>query len=574
MNKIILSVLIVGQCLLLNAQGRAPRWMSKSREAVVTVTTYDKDNRKLHSGIGFFVSEKGDVLSAYTLFKDAARAEVTDVNGKTYPVSRIGGANEMYDVIRFQADIPKTVTSLPLSPEPVAVGADVYLMLFSSGRNQVFKTGKILEVTNLGASYNYYKVSFPLTSEEVNAPLLSSTGEVFGLAQEGAAGENEGSYAISAGYVNSLSFSSTDMFSDTYNVIGIKKAWPNTLEQAIIMLFLERGRQQPEVYIETLNDFIATFPSSPDGYLTRASYYAANREILSSSGISEAQYLIKALEDISTAAQYSEKKGDAYYNRAKLIFEQVASDSTFTHPGWTLEASLQAIEQAIAEEDIPVYRQLQGDIYFYLRMYEQSFDSYMRVNASNLASPESYYMAAKAKENTTGFNISEIISLLDNAIIRSGTPPTRAVSPYILERIEWKTMMMMHDEAVADYDLYYKVMNGEVGAAFYYYREQAKFKAGDFTGALADIQQALSMNVLPDYLAEEASIYIRLEDYPHALESLDKALAIAPDFAACYRLKGICLVRQGKKNEACDAFNKAKELGDPVVDRLIREHCQ
>ena len=52
------------------------------------------------------------------------------------------------------------------------------------------------------------------------------------------------------------------------------------------------------------------------------------------------------------------------------------------------------------------------------------------------------------------------------------------------------------------------------------------------------------------------------------------ALRLAPDFASCYRLRGICYVRQGKKAEACEAFNKAKELGDPVVDKLIKEHCK
>ena len=34
------------------------------------------------------------------------------------------------------------------------------------------------------------------------------------------------------------------------------------------------------------------------------------------------------------------------------------------------------------------------------------------------------------------------------------------------------------------------------------------------------------------------------------------------------------LMGQGKKEEACEAFNKAKELGDPVVDKLIKEHCK
>ncbi len=119
------------------------------------------------------------------------------------------------------------------------------------------------------------------------------------------------------------------------------------------------------------------------------------------------------------------------------------------------------------------------------------------------------------------------------------------------------------------------MLNGTVDDSFYYYREQAKFRSGDMPGALEDIQTALKMKPQdPNYLAEEASVYIRMEKYDDAIKSLDQAIAIAPDFASCYRLKGICFVRQNKKTEACDIFQKAKELGDPLVNRLIREHCQ
>jgi len=126
-----------------------------------------------------------------------------------------------------------------------------------------------------------------------------------------------------------------------------------------------------------------------------------------------------------------------------------------------------------------------------------------------------------------------------------------------------------------DYDLYYNLLKGQVGDRFFYYCEQAKFRMNDFPGALADIQSAIRLNPGdPTYPAEEASVYIRMENYDQALRSLENALRIAPDFASCYRLRGICYVRQGKKAEACEAFNKAKELGDPVVDKLIKEHCK
>lgn len=572
MNRLILSCLILFVSVLtVTAQGKAPKWMDKSRKAVVRITSFDKDNRQIQSGTGFFVSEGGEILASYTLLKGAARAQATDADGKIYPIDRVWGADEMYDVIRLQAAVAKKVPFLSLASEPVAVGAPVYLMPFSTEKAPVFKSGQIVEVSKLKDPFSYYKVSFPLSRQEVNSPLMTATGEVIGLAQEDASGKNEQSYALSAGYAHSMRLTSTDLLSTTYSSIGIKKAWPEAVDQAVVALFLGRGAQTPQQYLETLNDFIAAFPSSPDGYTSRASHYAANRKALAASPAEESSYLAKALEDIDAAARYSPNPGDVHYNRAKLIFDIAATDTTITQPEWSVDAALEAVNQAIAQEDLPVYRNLQGDIYFYQQKFADAYASYMKINETDMASGESWYMAAKALESTSGFNIGDVIALLDKAVEKTEGP---LAGTYVLERVEWKMQLMLYKEAVADYDLYYNLVGGRVEAPFYYYREQAKFRAEDLPGALADIQQAISMNPAPDYLAEEASVYIRMEEYGKALASLEKALAAAPDFASCYRLKGICLVRTDKKAEACEAFNKAKELGDPLANRLIREHCK
>lgn len=548
--------------------------MDKSRKAVVQITTYDKENKQLQIGTGFFVSEDGEVLTSYSLLKGAARAEVSDIDGKQFPVTLVWGADELYDVIRLQTNVPKKVPFLPIANEPAQNGSPVYLLTYATGKTPVYKEGQLVEVSKLKDPYSYYKVSYPLAVGEVNSPVLLATGEVLGLAQEDASGKNEQSYAVSAGYVHSLRISSTDLLSKTYNAFTLKKAWPETLEQAVVSLFLVRSMQTPQQYLETLNDFIATFPTAQDGYLSRASHYAVNRQSLAASPAEENTYLDKALADINTAALYSDKKGDVYYNRAKLIFDIVTADTTVSHPGWSIDDASEAINQAIAQEDLPAYRQLQGDICFYQQNYEAAYQAYMLVNESEMATPESFYMAAKAKEQISGFNIGDVIALLDKAIEKTGNPPSAAATTYLLERIDWKTRLMQYAEAVADYDLYFNLVGGRVEAPFYYYRSQAKFRAGDLDGALTDIRQAISMRPEPEYLAEEASVLIRKEDYSSALISLDKALAVAPEFASCYRLKGICLVRQGKKTDACAAFEKAKELGDPLANRLIREHCK
>ena len=71
MRRIVLLITICCQVFWVAAQKKAPKWMDKQRKAVVTVTTYGKDNQKKASGTGFFITETGEALSGYSLFKDS-----------------------------------------------------------------------------------------------------------------------------------------------------------------------------------------------------------------------------------------------------------------------------------------------------------------------------------------------------------------------------------------------------------------------------------------------------------------------------------------------------------------------
>lgn len=575
MRKILLLSMLCCQVIWLSAQKNAPKWMDKGRKAIVTVTTYDKDNHKIQAGTGFYVSDTGEALSGYSLFKGAVRATVRDTEGKEAEVTRILGADELYDVIRFQVNVPKKVAFFPLAAEPLAVGATVYLLPFSAEKNIRFGQGPVTEVSKLKEPFSYYKMSIPLESSQVNAPLLTETGEVFGLAQEDASGKKEVSYAVSAGYAQSLAVGSADAFNSVYNAIGIRKAWPADPAQAQVALFLKETREDVGTYLETVNDFIATFPDVPDGYLSRASHYAYHRAELAQTPAEQSAYLDKAWADLETAGRFVTQKGEAAYNRAKLIYGVAISDTTLQDERWSLEAAMNTIREAIRENDLPLYRQLKGDMNFNAGKYPEAFDDYMSVNQSDMATPATWYWAAKAKQNTRGANFGDVIALLDSAVAKCGTPPSAEAAPYILERVDLKLKLMNYPAAIADYDLYFDALQGKVDDSFYYYREQAKFRANDLEGALADIRQAIRLSPDdPNYPAEEASVYMRMEKYDEALNSIANALKLAPEFAACYRLRGVCYVRQKKTAEACEALQKAKELGDPVADRLLKEHCK
>lgn len=118
-------------------------------------------------------------------------------------------------------------------------------------------------------------------------------------------------------------------------------------------------------------------------------------------------------------------------------------------------------------------------------------------------------------------------------------------------------------------------MNGKVNDVFYYYREQAALKAKQFQRALNDLEKAIELNPKDlTYRAELAVVNIRVGRNEEALKILQDALAIDPKYAEAYRLMGIAQLQMKKKQEACQSFAKAKDLGDPNVDELIEKHCK
>ena len=290
----------------------------------------------------------------------------------------------------------------------------------------------------------------------------------------------------------------------------------------------------------------------------------------------EQQLLSRAEADLASAQKlFGDNVAEGYYNHAKLIYGVSAADSTLTAPGWTMDRAADWIAKAIAADDRPLYRQLEADIAFFRGDYAKAAADYALVNQSPGASASSFYMAAKTEEQLEAPDTTRMFMLMDSAITRAtGVNPTDAAT-YIMDAVDMRMRRGQFAEAVKLYDRYYALTGGEVLPRFYYYREQAKFRANDMDGALSDIRLALEgdpNNAL--YLAEEGSIYLRKQDFAKARQSLERCIAQAPDFSAGHRLLGLCLVRSGKKAEGCRAFERAKELGDPVVERLMKQHCQ
>ena len=568
MKKILILPLLLF-FLIQGSMAQTPKWVEKAKRAVFSVVTYDKNDKMLNTGNGFFVSEDGLALSDYTLFKGAERAVVITSEGKQMPVSLILGANDMYDVIKFRVAITeKKVPALIVAKTAPAVGADAWMLPYATQKSIACVTGKVKEVSKVAGEYHYYTLGMQMKDKMVSCPVMNAEGQVFGIAQKSSGIDTVTTcYAAGAAFAMAQKISALSLGDAALKKIGIRKGLPETEDQALVYLFMASSSLSGDDYEKLLDDFIRQFPANADGYLRRANYYAAK-------GKDDQTWYDKAVADFNQALKVAQKKDDVYYNIGKLIYAYQLSKPEKTYKDWTYDTALQNVRQAIAIDPLPIYIQMEGDILFAQQDYAGALAAYEKVNASNIASPATFFSAAKTKELAKG-DPKEVVALMDSCIARCPQPITADFAPYLLERAQMNMNAGQPRNAMLDYDAYHTAVKGEVNDVFYYYREQAALKARQFQRALDDIVKAIEMNPTDlTYQAEHAVVNLRVGRYEEAIQILNNILKADPKYAEAYRLLGLCQIQLKKTDEACGNFKKAKELGDPNVDELITKYCK
>ena len=546
---------------------QTPKWVEKAKRAVFSVVTYDKDDKILNTGNGFFVSEDGIAVSDYALFKGAQRAVIIDTEGRQMPVLNIMGADDMYDVVKFRVDITgKKVNSLTLVTAPPAAGSEIYLLPYSTQKDRSCTFGHVKSIDKMVGNYFYYTLQLRLKEKMVSCPLVTAEGTVFGLAQK-SSGQDTTTvcYAADVRYAMDQKISALSYTDFALKDIGIKKALPDTEEQALVFLYMASAQLPSDKYAEVLNDFVEQYPNSADGYMRRAVNRASMSDAVS-------MQLVEA--DMDRALELAQDKAGIRFERAKLIYNYVLNNSEKTYDNWTLDKALEEIREAVVLQPLPVYIQLEGDILFSKQDYASALSCYEQVNRSSLASPASFFRTAQTKEMMQA-PVEEIVALLDSCVSRCPMPYTDATAPYLLARAQALLNAGQARRSMLDYDAYFKAVDGKVNDSFYYYREQASLQAHQYQRALDDLAKAIELNPKELlYRAELAVVNIRVGRSEEAVKVLQEALQIDPSYSEAYRLMGLAYIYLKKKNEACEALAKAKELGNENVDDLIEKNCK
>ena len=221
-----------------------------------------------------------------------------------------------------------------------------------------------------------------------------------------------------------------------------------------------------------------------------------------------------------------------------------------THPEidyapWTLDASLEEARKAYASDAQPIYMQQQAYVLYAQQHYAEASAVYDQLFATSLRSPELFYEASRCKQmarDTVGQ-----LALLDSCVAQFSRPYLKDAAPYLLAR----------SQVLAESRFQYEV-NGRL-----------------FQQALNDINKAITMEPQnAGFLAEKASLEVRVGLYDDAVATAQEVIRIAPDNSDGYLFLGVSQCLKGQKAEGVKNLQKAQELGDPQAAELIEKYSK
>ena len=575
----LLAILITFHFSLLTSIAQ-PSWTKKATKSVFTLKTFDADGTLLGTATGFYVGTNGEALSCFAPFKGAVRALVVDAAGKEHAVDCMLGANETYDVARFRVDATKTQ---PLDVAPGMAPEQTQLWLLPWRETKNLPQGTVTKTETFQQEYGYYTVTvgsgspasttdIASTADIAGTPLLDDEGLVVAIMQRPYK-DDKASYAVSARFADSLRISGLSINDPVLRSTQIKKALPDDIAQAQLTLYVASAQMDSAAYASLIDDFIAKFPKTHEGYVARAQLAAdgGNYDL--------------AERDMAVALRVTDHPDDVHYSFSRMIYRSLpptpsrsgdsAAEASPSGGGlvgaWTLDRALSEAQSADAANPQPVYRQQQAVVMAAQKRYAEAYAIYEGLFSSSLRSPELFYEASQCKAQA-GDTLGRI-ALLDSCLTFFSKPYLKEAAPFLLANAQARIDAARYREGVVMLNDYEKLMSAQVNDRFYYLRFQTEVSGRLFQQALNDIDKAISMDPQSDlYYAEKASLQVRLGLYDEAAQTARESICIAPDHSDGYLFLGLAQCLKGDKEEGVKNLLKAKELGDPQADGLIEKY--
>lgn len=551
LRTLILAIsLVFGVSTSLFAQ---PAAVKKAADAAFTLTTFKADGSILATSNGVCISTDGIAVSPWKPFIGADKAVIVDSKGQKHDVECLLGANEIYDIAKFQ--VSGKTAAAPLATT-VSVGDEVWLTpILKSGNAE---KANVTSVEKFMDKYNYAILSSSATDKMNGVPVFDKKGQVIGLYNK--SGDSQSS--TDANYAKDFVLKGLSQNDVTLRQSDIRIGLPNTLEEAVVALMLS-SEKPANIHEAIVNEFITKFPQSNDGYYALANIQIAKGEVAN------------ADKTMQTAIGKVTAKDEAHYNFARLIYRNAfipEFEEKAKAIGWTLDKALDEVQKAQSAKANDAYRHLQAQITYAKGDYAKAYTDFEALTKTKFNNPELYLEMAQSRQHLGGTD-QEILDLLNKSIELCDTPYVSTSAPYFYTRGQQLEKMGEYRKAVQDYYTYEYFNQGRLGAAFYYMREQCEVKGRMWQQALQDILVASRLDPKEAlYPTEAGSLLLRLNKLDAAMSAAQQAIQLDDAQPDAYLILGIAQCESKQKESGIKNIQKAKELGNTQADTFLQKY--
>ena len=551
LRTLILAIsLVFGVSTSLFAQ---PAAVKKAADAAFTLTTFKADGSILATSNGVCISTDGIAVSPWKPFIGADKAVIVDSKGQKHDVECLLGANEIYDIAKFQ--VSGKTAAAPLATT-VSAGDEVWLTpILKSGNAE---KANVTSVEKFMDKYNYAILSSSATDKMNGVPVFDKKGQVIGLYNK--SGDSQSS--TDANYAKEFVLKGLSQNDVTLRQSDIRIGLPNTLEEAVVALMLS-SEKPANIHEAIVNEFITKFPESNDGYYALANIQIAKGEVAN------------ADKTMQTAIGKVTAKDEAHYNFARLIYRNAfipEFEEKAKAIGWTLDKALDEVQKAQSAKANDAYRHLQAQITYAKGDYAKAYTDFEALTKTKFNNPELYLEMAQSRQHLGGTD-QEILDLLNKSIELCDTPYVSTSAPYFYTRGQQLEKMGEYRKAVQDYYTYEYFNQGRLGAAFYYMREQCEVKGRMWQQALQDILVASRLDPKEAlYPTEAGSLLLRLNKLDAAMSAAQQAIQLDAAQPDAYLILGIAQCESKQKESGIKNIQKAKELGNTQADTFLQKY--
>lgn len=345
----LITLVVVNTAYCQQDAGSISKAVRKVENAVFIIYTFDKNNKPLSQGSGFFLSSSGIGITNFHVLNGCYTAIIKLKDGEKFSIKEVIDFDNSADLVKFRIDNPKgtSIPALIISPVLPAIGENIFNIGNPLGLEQTVSNGIVSSIREISPYGNLIQITAPLSEGSSGSPVLNLKGEVIGIATLGYTRGQNLNFAVSVLKLRELNKSKNIVLSE----LNKNPLETDSYKKALEEYFLGNDSDAVNILTRITNSNSSNHLAfalkgqisiDNDDYKKAIEYFyyalrldSSNTEYLNSFGYANAMYGYQiggdtmsfsvAYDAYSQAIEIDNTYSIAYKNKAMLIYNYIFS---------------------------------------------------------------------------------------------------------------------------------------------------------------------------------------------------------------------------------------------------------